>query len=443
MKKKISALILVFFIGIMSILYNFDNVYATGGGIVEAEIIWQGFETLALMLGTTVDFDNNLSISKNNQNRIDMYKGFILDDYNAGRITDVEYQQRLADLDSMVENMGSTKLLKITQGLWSSFVQWTYRNDIFTQPNLSAGLSPDSKAVFDAYEGRCAIYGILDNDLWNNFGASYIVIFSDALTGTAVKKYNYNESANAQYWLLADGQNTWTYIYNNDAGIRNAAGELGYFFEGQTIQIQFFDYKTSNQEITDEDNDALVTVPSLNDYTDKLNALYSFENGDLVIDKTGDLPAILDGETVGGIISDIQDGTTTWEDAVPQVFEADDSGAIEGENPVIGKKALDEMVTGLRLNRLKTKFPFCIPSDIYHMVVGAGYIDDEAPVIKIPIHIEFRGYVYYDNDEAVIIDFNQYQSVINVFRAGFFLLFLIGMIYLTIEVLHSFFVVTE
>ena len=69
-------------------------------------------------------------------------------------------------------------------------------------------------------------------------------------------------------------------------------------------------------------------------------------------------PKVLDGEDLADTIAAVQDGTVPWDQAIPNVFSNTDTGAIEGETPVIGKKALDEMVTGLRIQRIRQKFPF-------------------------------------------------------------------------------------
>ena len=437
MKKKIKALILAIFIGISSFFNNLTTAFATVPGIVEAEGIWMTLETLALTFGVSLDFLPSNTISHNNSVQRQLFIDDLNKQLNNGTITQQEYDDSLAEFDQYFQDPLSVgDAISISPTLFNSLSHFFYDNYFVTGVDLTGYLSDDMLEIWNNYQGRCAIYRVIDKNQ-AGYPDDTIVVLGD---GCLENPIMFSDPGTYTYWYLNQGNASQGWLGN---GLR--LGSIGsgqiYPFVGSSVTVQFFAHKGLNEQPEVAKEGALATFPTYQDYSDTLRDIFSVSDGQMVIDDNP--PVVLDGETIADTVAGIQDGTTTWEDAMPTVFEADDAGTIEGENPVINKRALDEMVTGLRLNRLKTKFPFCIPSDIYNMVAGAGALDDEAPVIKIPIHIEFRGHVYYDDDEAVVIDFNEFQSVINVFRAGFFLLFLIGMIYLTIEVLHSFFVVTE
>ena len=99
------------------------------------------------------------------------------------------------------------------------------------------------------------------------------------------------------------------------------------------------------------------------------------------------------------------------------------------ENPAvpdvgIDLSTLDNLIDSLDLERLETKFPFCIPNDLMLIMNGATAVSsNQAPVIEIPLKLEFNGTVYYEKDDAIVIDFNDFSGVVSIFREGFFLLF--------------------
>ncbi|MCH1981788.1 med21 domain-containing protein [Ruminococcus sp. OA3] len=62
---------------------------------------------------------------------------------------------------------------------------------------------------------------------------------------------------------------------------------------------------------------------------------------------------------------------------------------------------------------LKTLFPFCIPFDLMHTFELLD-AEPQVPTFTLPFHVEFRGKVLAD--EKWIIDFQDYDSVVKIFR---------------------------
>lgn len=180
-------------------------------------------------------------------------------------------------------------------------------------------------------------------------------------------------------------------------------------------------------------------------YTDIINGVYGVDtNGDVIIDETGDLPNVIGRSTLGGYSDAIEDGSTTWGDILGSMAisePADPSIPIPDGSLTLPE--LDTLISDLHLERLESKFPFCIPHDLQLIYNGATSVSSNAPVLNIPLHLEFNNYVYYDNQQAIHIDFSMFDSVIPIFREGFFLLFLVGLLWVSIEILQAFFVVTE
>lgn len=429
---------------------NILSVSATVPGVVEAESIWLTLETIALNMGVTLEFMPDKSIAYNNEQKRQEMVNYIDQELTDGVISQSQHDAAIANLDNLTgvngSHVGVGDVINIGADLWSSLSRFYYSKFIESQVDLYSGLSGSQKQWFDSYQGRCGIYSVTYNTGSLPEGTTMLIILGN---NALENPQRVNSSGGNTVWYVMDPNQmvSYNYFYNTSSQVvENNYYPFFAYFVGDTINVQFWENKHAFQDIPINSNEnALTSAGTYQDYLDKLADIYELLDGKIVVKDTGEAPTVLDGDTIADTVADIQDGVTSWENAIPsiQAAEGDTSGEITGENSVIGKKALDEMVTGLNLNRLKTKFPFCIPSDLKQMISGAGQTDDEAPTITVPCHIEFAGHVYYDSDELFVIDFNEFQNVVSVFRAGFFLLFLIGMVFLTIEVLHSFFVVTE
>lgn len=191
--------------------------------------------------------------------------------------------------------------------------------------------------------------------------------------------------------------------------------------------------------------DALINdYISQGQYTDIIDNTYGVDtNGNVVIDSTGELPNVIGRVTTNEFIDSIKDGDTTWGNIIGSYAESEPAVPSIPADGALTLPQLDNLITDLHLERLNTKFPFCIPSDIKLIFDGATTVSGNAPVIHIPIHLEFRNHVFYDDSDGIVIDFNTFQPVVLVFREGFFLLFLLGLIWATIEVMQAFFIATE
>lgn len=449
MKKKIISIFLILCITILSSVPAFASS-GGGVGIIEAESIWSGIETLALMLGVTVDFNDKLTTSKN----VDLFKEQFIDQQQErldnGEITQTEFNNLVASYDTMIGNFRDHSIVDVPSELWYAFTKWAW-SQIEVTTDLYPLLLNSQKAFFDNWEGMCAIYSVVYPDqLGVPSNTHTVAVFGNGCLSQPIYQNAWNKPAPNQdekfsYWKIYESQTQNAIYYYDSESSERYSIKIGYcYFDDVTVNVQFWDYKEKNEvPAVSENENALIGDSSYQDYLDRLNDIYSLLDGKIVVTDTGEQPKVLDGEDLADTIAAVQDGTVPWDQAIPNVFSNTDTGAIEGETPVIGKKALDEMVTGLRIQRIRQKFPFCIPDDIKTMFSGAAELSDEAPTIIIPCHIEFAGHVYFDDDELITIDFNDFESVIVIFRSGFFLLFLVGLIWATIEVLQAFFVVTE
>ena len=427
---------IAFFLAVHVFLFSFVYcfcvpVYAAGG-IVEAETIWQGWQTLGLILGVSTDFDNNISISANNQRQYEFYYNKIMSDTS---LSENEKNQLIGELDTMRAGF-LEKIIDVGQSLWYNLMSWVYNDKIKTEINLYPFLTSSQKSVFDSWSGTCVIARPLNYNFTTIiFNGSSLYAFPDNYrTDGDGTKYYYSNSSGAIY-LMDNSQDYATYFSRQYAFSVKPS---------QTLQWQYIQNKDVNQEILDSDNsDSLVGSLSWQEYIDGITGNFSIVDGSLVDTNTGEAPIVLDGDTLDDTIAGIQDGTLTYQQAIDDVFDNTNTGDIVGEVSPVGKKALDEMITGLNVSQVQYKFPFCIPHDIYLIASGAAAVSSNAPVIKIPLHIEFRNTVYYDNNEAVVIDFKMFDPIIDIVRTGFFLLFLIGLIWGTIGIMQSFFQITE
>lgn len=191
--------------------------------------------------------------------------------------------------------------------------------------------------------------------------------------------------------------------------------------------------------------DALINdYISQGQYSDIIDNTYGVDtDGNVIVDSTGELPNVIGRDTTNDYITDIQDGATTWGNIIGSYATSEPANPSIPADGSLTLPQLDSMIDGLDLDRLETKFPFCIPNDLMLIMNGATSVSSNAPVIEIPLRLEFNGTVFYDNNKAVVIDFNDFSNVVAVFREGFFLLFLIALLWVSIDILQAFFVVTE
>ena len=156
------------FIFCFTLTYCFSvPVFATSPGIVEAETIWNGWQTIAFMLGFSNDFNDQLSTSKNNDLQYEYYYNKIMNDNS---LSSAEKDTLIYQLDQARLSL-SDKIILIGEDLWSFLLRFTYEDKIKSVPNLAGNLSTDSRAYFDAYEGTCAIYSVV-----GDFGAGRTTI---------------------------------------------------------------------------------------------------------------------------------------------------------------------------------------------------------------------------------------------------------------------------
>lgn len=84
--------------------------------------------------------------------------------------------------------------------------------------------------------------------------------------------------------------------------------------------------------------------------------------------------------------------------------------------------------TGTYIENLKKKFPFCIPFDLVTCIQNfRNYSQaDEAPVFTFTLPMPFIDYTW-----TFTVDMNDYLTYVKIFRFGFLILFLIGLMFST------------
>lgn len=404
-------------------------VYASMPGIVEASVLWEGWETLGLILGVSTEFNENLTISKNNEIQYNYYYDKIMNDDS---LSSSEKANLVSQLDT-TRNSFVDNIVNIGSDLWNWITRIIYSDKVQVVPNIYPYLSNFQQQVFNTWSGTCAVA---------YYNGGYWVFQGDGLLQEPYL-FNVANNGNRSYYISNSGN--IKYVDNTDRVGSGGSPMPITVYSGYVLSWQYIPDKIVNEipEDNSDNSNSLVGSPSWQDYIDGITGNFSIVDGSLVDVNTGDAPIVLDGETLDNTISGIQDGTLTYEQAIEQAFDNTDNGEITDYPSPISKKALDELIAGLNLSRLENKFPFCIPHDMQLILNGATAVSSNAPVIDIPLHIEYKDHVYYDNEHAIHIDFNDFAPVANIFREGFFLLFLIGLIWASIEILQAFFVVTE
>jgi hypothetical protein len=146
-------------------------------------------------------------------------------------------------------------------------------------------------------------------------------------------------------------------------------------------------------------------------------------------------------DAIEGVIT----GENTWEDTYDEVFtdtdervnekdktdEKDKESENESESSTITDITLDGADTSWagKFEFLKTKFPFCIPYDVYCLFSGVSQTA-EAPVFHFKFNFSWINYTW-----EFTVDLSDYEEQIKIFRDGFFILFLVGLAFATSKVI--------
>lgn len=120
-------------------------------------------------------------------------------------------------------------------------------------------------------------------------------------------------------------------------------------------------------------------------------------------------------------ITGLSDIITDWADFIGDILSGADDAA---EGAVGAVSATMEDAAQL----MKTKFPFCIPWDVY-LIVGFLAEEPKTPVFELPIRLESYGI-----DERIVIDFEDFAVISSLSRTLLTVLYCYGLLNLTMKV---------
>lgn len=437
MKKKIIAFLCAFNMVFYGSIVPSVPVKAEVANIPVAVEMWEGFQTLFFTLGVSLlatdAVDKMAQMEEADQsilalaNDLDTAAAEVLkNDWN-------EYKENL-----------QYGYCKISNTLWG-----TLKNTVYSQEIVPAGIVAGLPSIFKNYFNTHNGYYCICNNCYdpNNpykvrmyradrdiFDHPIFLFDTDSISttyrviGFVNPSCNYNDVYWNPYENKLDGVD-WT-------STADGWSASAYFIVAKNVEPNYcYVHQDGNYA-----GQSIAGNISSSAYTNALDDVYGVDNNGYIISKsTGTFPAVVPSSVTDALIDDIGTGTLTWDEALEDVSDTE----IDVPDGHLTLSQLDALIDGLDIDRLQTKFPFCIPHDMELLISGASSVSSNAPVIKIPLRLEFRGHVYYDENEAVVIDFNRFNSVVVIFREGFFVLFLLGLVYLTIEILQAFFVVTE
>lgn len=436
MKKKITAFLLAFNIFAYTTVCCYTQpVFALP--VVTAETLFNGLITLLFSLGVTLDLTNVTTETAND----------IMSNYIEGVVGDnptlqEQYEQFLSNLQYGYIMLG--------RDLYLALLNANYQQTVL--PDKIAGSFPSSiKPFLGRYTGYYYYLSNFALDSAYSYGDSLYVFEVSQDNNVCLVPPELFEAGNMvnynRYFVARSSSRYRSHYFGLQNGTYREYSHtdtetIGQIKRNQLNNLTYYVQYINAGFSADTTLDTLVDVSNESDYDLLINGVWTNESGYMTT-LDGTYPQVIDGDTIGGLIDDVKDGTKTWDTAVNAMIGA------YPENPAVPDigldlATLDSLVDSLQLERLESKFPFCIPHDLMLIMNGATSVSsNQAPVIEIPFKLEFNGQVYYENDRAVVIDFNDFSGVVHIFREGFFLLFLIALLWVSIEILQAFFVVTE
>lgn len=318
---------------------------------------------------------------------------------------------------------GISGLLKVPGTLGSkiaSFAVWLRAKYQLDSYGPDVIISSSNYYFISLYDGSYSKIGYRDNTGVQYFGDP-LTLPVTFLSGASIKKINDNKLTLYQ----PDGVAQQSYNFNN-----SSVGDTFYIVRYLTTYFMMY----SDADSSSIASDLLPNIDAnrqLLGYID-LNQQASINPGALDIPASGDISSedniyigqdiINPSATVDDIASGILADTAANDLSVSVEITDSDTPTIpvDPDDPINP----DEMgVTGL-----SDVFPFCIPFDII-AAVDLLRATPETPVITIPFRIpsiDFR----YD----VVIDFDQWEPVIQVFRTMELLAFIVGLALVTRQI---------
>ena len=451
MKKKILAFFFALHIFCFSLVYCFCcPVYAVG----EEVLLFEGFQSLMFMLGLSADLSSGMSQSQW-VTKVDS------DFSNAIAQKSQEQQDILYDNYAEFKDNLQHGYMIITDTLFDFFKDTAY-DDVISPAIKVENVPVDFRSYIGTYAGYYAYFGNTCNynetQTWdclvaygNNINGGTLPDFSYYdppqinQTNTYTKRglviyVNPSHNIYCRTWKKMKGSSSIT----TEDSLASSYNAVEVYFKrpentnGQTTTYKYLGYFSSVWSTSYSTLTGDITKSAYENIIDD-----TFVNSDGYITTTdGVLPQVLDDTTIGDLVDDVKTGQKSWASAIGSITDS------YPENPAMPEDTmtlpeLDQLIADLHLERLQSKFPFCIPHDIQLIYSGATAVSANAPVLVIPIDITFKEHTYFHDDEFITIDFSMFDSIIPIFREGFFLLFLVGLLWVSIHILQAFFVVTE
>lgn len=450
MKKKILAFFFALHIFCFSLVYCFCcPVYAVGEGAA----LFEGLQTLMLMLGVSVDLSSGISQSQ--------WVTQVDDEFsNAIAQKNQEQQDILYDNYAEFKDNLQHGYMLISDTLFDFFKDTVY-SDYLRPPQIASGAGSLSN-----YLGTISGYYIYINGYYQNNQYPYLealrIYYIPSSNYDLTQNINiferpvlvtsYSYSKKLQYGTINSPYNYNTRVYTsqpnegNGGGLANYTNDLSFEVSNAAYSNSNYSYSVlgyiAEPVIVSSICDSLVGSMSKEDVDSVIDGVWEVGDDGYIYTDTGVLPQVLDDTTANDIVDDIKSGAKSWTSAISSITDS------YPENPAMPEDTLtlpelDQLIADLHLERLQSKFPFCIPHDIQLIYSGATAVSANAPVLVIPIDITFKEHTYFHDDEFITIDFSMFDSIIPIFREGFFLLFLVGLLWVSIHILQAFFVVTE
>ncbi len=125
--------------------------------------------------------------------------------------------------------------------------------------------------------------------------------------------------------------------------------------------------------------------------------------------------------TMADTAANAADAVADWLDFIKGIFDDAENGAGSAVTAL-------SSTMGDAANLMKTKFPFCIPWDVY-LIIGFLAEEPQTPVFRLPIKLERLGI-----EEYIEIDLKDFETVSSISRTLFTVLYCYGLLNLTMKV---------
>ena len=255
----------------------------------------------------------------------------------------------------------------------------------------------------------------------------------------------YTENALIFYKKNAPGYYRPSDEYANALAYPLSIYKKGYFEDAEDFEYKYYDSAMTYMAKTDipdlvwnskvgiRENEGYVSAKAIPDSA--LADVYVTPELVDVISKPHDLSKLKD-LTISQILEMLREGTITYEQAMELIKAITDTDAVADADAEVKDDVSDtekvEDRNDLELppfdtnfngkfDFLKTKFPFCIPFDIVSLFKGVS--QDEIPP-KFHFEYKFKPINY---TFVIDIDLVEYEKYIAIFRDGFYLIFLVGL----------------